>query len=148
MRKLLAVALLLASTVASAENWKLVTDGAEGTRLLVDTDSVRIDKYQKEKEVGARIYATMEMINNGEEAVFVAVIDADQCLGTQRGGLLLNVYDNKSISNFFWSMDGGKLYDAEGQWLCGYLQGSVETYLKNKQKGPGVKKPAPPKATM
>ena len=142
MRKLL-LALVLISTTAVAANWKMITDGASGTRLLVDTDSVGIDKYQKENSNGARVYATMEMLNGDSEFVFRSIIDADDCL-TQHGGTLVNVYPDKSTTSYFWSMEGSKLYDAEGQWLCGYLIGTLEVLQKNKEKE--VKKK--PKVTL
>ena len=142
MRKLL-LALALVSTTAVAANWKLIIDGSQGTRLLVDTDSVGIDKYQKENGPGARVYATMEMLNGNDEVVFRSIIDADDCL-TQHGGTLVTIYPDKSTSSYFWSMEGSKLYDAEGQWLCGYLIGTLEVLQKNKEKEDKKK----PKVTM
>ena len=144
MRKFLAVLLLLVTTLAVAGNWKLITDGASGTRLLVNTDSIRIDKYKKDNGTnGARVYAVMEMINNGEEVVFTSFIDSDDCL-VQQGGALLVVFPDKSTQTYFWSMDGSKIYDAEGQWLCGYLIGTLEVYQQNKEKESKKK----PKVTM
>ena len=144
MRKLLLVVTLLGSTVALAANWKLIIDGSQGTRLLVDTDSVGIDKYQKENGSGARVYATMEMLNGNDEVVFRSIIDADDCLSKQEGGTLVNIYSDRTTASYFWSMNGSKLYDAEGQWLCGYLQGTIEVYQKNKEKEDKKK----PKVTM
>ena len=111
----------------------MIIDSSNGTRLLVNTDTVRIDKYQKENGNGARVYAVMEMINDGKEMVFTSFIDSDDCL-TQHGGTLLVLFSDKTTQPYFWSMDGGKLYDAQGQWLCGYLIGTLEVYQKNKEK--------------
>ena len=141
MRKLLLV-LALFSTTAFADTWKMIVDSTDGTRLLVDTDTVKMDKYQRNDGTnGMYVFAKMSMIINGNEGIFVAFIDSDECLSKQAGGKLVNVYPDKSTNTYFWSMDGARMYDAEGQWLCGYLIGTLEVYQKNKQK-------VNPKSTM
>lgn len=139
MKRLITLLALLFSTSAFATNWQMIVDSSGGTRLLVEVDSVAIDSYTKaDKSNGTRVYATMEFLSENE-IVFTAVIDAEDCL-VREAGPLLNVYTDKASNIFFWSMKGGKMYDAQGQWLCGYLQGTLENYKKqNKQNKQGTK---------
>lgn len=131
MRKFLA-ALALIPTVSYGANWKLIVDSTSGSRLLVDADSVRIEKYKKSDGPSTQIYATMDMMDQTGETVFVSVIDAKECLN-QNGGVLVLFYNDKSTATYFWSGDGNKMYDAQGQWLCGYLKGYLESNAKNKK---------------
>ena len=135
MYKVLLVLSLLLSTEATAATWKLVNDGSEGGRLLVDVDSARIDTYDKnDKDDGTRVYATMRFVNDDGELVFVGVIDAAECI-TQQGGALVNLFDDDTSKTYFWSDLGDRLYDSEGRWLCGHLIDAIDTMIKTPQRG-------------
>ena len=140
MKRLIALLFLTVATNAHAVNWQLVTDSSDGTRLVSDVDSVRIDKYTKpDKTTGARIYSTMDFISNNEELVFSAVIDAQDCVD-HGAGPIVNVYKDGTSNTFFWSKDGGKMYDGQGQWLCGFLKATINQYQKEKTQ-PKASKP-------
>lgn len=137
MRKLLAVLLMLPA-MATAGTWKLIIDSTTNTRLLVDVDSVKIENYKKGDTTGVSIGATMSLVSNQDETVFVSIIDAEGCISKQQGGALINIYADKSTNQYFWSIDGDKMYDAQGQWLCGYLLGAINTYQKQQSKRRGL----------
>ena len=142
MNKLLIlVATMLVTTAAQAETWKMIVDSDTGSRLVIDVDSIVIDGYTKPNgQDGTRIHATMATITDEGDIPFRSVIDADECL-TQQGGRLVNVYADNSTNSYFWSMSGQKMYDAQGQWLCAYLETTLEIYQKKQEKSKSKPKP-------
>lgn len=149
LRKLVFLTALLTSTVANAENWQLVEDATNGLRLVVDVDSVRVQSYTKEGGVASMaVTAKMSYITqDNEPLVFLSGIDGNDCV-YQGGGSIVNVYADRSESNYFWSFKGGKIYDAQGQWLCAYLIDYVEKADKKTKKKPAVKQNSRPKVKV
>jgi hypothetical protein len=62
-------------------------------------------------------------------------------------GPIVNVYKDGTSNTFFWSKDGGKMYDGQGQWLCGFLKATINQYQKEKTQ-PKASKPEAPKQYM
>lgn len=141
MRKLL-VALLLFSTATFAENWQMIIDSADDSRLLVDTESIVIEGYVTNSgDNSARIFATMKIFTEDQEELpMIAVIDGTECV-KQQGGKLIAIIDQEGNGlTYFWSMKGGKMYDSQGQFLCGYFLGTLEQYSedRNQDKNPKI----------
>ena len=133
MKQLLVIVLLAVSTTVYATNWQMVTDSTDATRLLVDVDTVKFEKYTRaDKTVSARVYAIMEFLSDSE-ILFTAVIDTEDCI-VREAGPLVNIYADGTNSTFFWAMRGTKMYDAQGQWLCGYVKGVLKQTQKQKPK--------------
>ena len=127
LRKVLLVLALLLSTTAHAENWKMVTDSSDGARLVADADSVEIKEYNKGSEKAVGIFVNMQYVSSGEaNTVFVTAIDVEECL-IKKGGTLVNAYKSGATSTYFWSLDGPKMYDSQGQWMCGYVMGLLKS---------------------
>lgn len=127
--KFFLLVILMASIPAYAENWQMLADSQDGQRLIVDVDSANIDKYTKNvktKEVGIRVRASMMYIDpNVQTRPFISAIDGDDCIYRQAGSIV-NVFDKKTVDTYFWSMQGTKMYDTQGQWLCNFLVTAVE----------------------
>lgn len=142
LRKLVFLTALLASTTASAENWQLIEDATNGIRLVVDVDSPMLTPYQNEKEAKSiAVSALMAYIDNNESIQFVAGIDGDECV-YKGAGTIINVFEDKTKNKYFWSTNGTKLYDAQGQWLCRYL---INYAVELEKKPPAVKQNSRPK---
>lgn len=134
MRNLLIVLTVLFSSLVYAENWTVVTDGNSGTRLLADIDSVRFDSYERAlNEHSTRVYATMQYVNGEISDPFIAVIDVVDCM-TKQNGLLINKYSGGKTHSYFWDVNGTKLYDAQGAWLCGLSITVAEEFKKENSK--------------
>ena len=131
IRAAVLVTALLVSAMATAENLQLVEDAANGTRLLVDTDSVKLTPYSRNStDDSIAISARMVYYGANNDVVeFITGIDAEDCL-TKSGGTIVNIYPDKSQSSYFWSASGNKLYDAQGQWLCSVFLKTVDTPVK------------------
>lgn len=117
----------------------MITDGIDSSRLLVDSESVVIEKYGTDSDNNnVRIHATMKLFVDQEIVIMVAVIDGTECV-MQQGGQLSNIIsDDGSTLNYFWSMQGNRLYDAQGQWLCGYFLGTIEQYSNEQDSTPKI----------
>jgi hypothetical protein len=126
---------LLFTITAHAENWAVVTDSGDGVRLIADVESVKVKEYKKGTKKSTGIFVNMQYVNT--DLVFVSAIDVEECLLKQRG-TLINAYPSGESNTYFWDISGDKMYDAQGQWLCGAVYG----ILKNN------KKQAKPKVTM
>ena len=134
MRKLLVALLLFTTTLAVAENWQMIIDSTDDSRLLVDTESITLEGYVTESgDNSVRVYATMKIFTNEQEVIpMIAVIDGTECV-KQQGGQLEAIIDQEGNGlTYFWSMDGGKLYDSQGQFLCGYFMGTLKQYSKDR----------------
>ena len=130
LRKVLLVSALLLATTAHAETWKMVTDSSDGVRLVADVDSIDIRGYNKGTEKATGIFVVMRYVSTEtNSAKFMAAIDVEECL-VKKGGTLVNADGNGKVATYFWSLDGDKMYDAEGQWMCGYLIGIVKNSEK------------------
>ena len=127
LRKVLLASALLLSTTAHAENWQMVTDSTDGSRLVADVDSVEIKGYNKGSVKATGIFVNMQYVSSGEtNPVFVTAIDVEECL-IKKGGTLVNAYKSGTTSTYFWSLDGPKMYDSQGQWMCGYVMGLLKS---------------------
>lgn len=132
MKTILILSMFTVNT-AIAANWQPITDSELGTKLMVNMDSIRIDKYSKGKDQnGARIYAIMSYTKDKNETSFASIIDAHECL-EKNSGILLNIYNDGTKGSFYWSSEGALMYDAQGQWLCDYLIGVVKSSYDSQQ---------------
>ena len=131
IRAAVLVTALLVSAMATAENLQLVEDATDGTRLLVDTDSVKLIPYSRNsKDDSIAVSARMVYYgSNNDVSEFITGIDAEDC-STKGSGTIVNVYSDKSQSSYFWSASGNKLYDAQGQWLCVVLLKTMDMPAK------------------
>lgn len=131
-----ATILAIASVSVNAQSWKMITDSTNGLRLVVDTDSIVIDKYMLGNAERYRIHGTMQYLGGNPLPPFKAIIDTNDCL-VRGGGPLVNLYENGEQSNYVWDTNGTKMFDAQGQFLCGWLQGVIEVERrKNEQQRP------------
>lgn len=129
---LVAAALCLVAVPALPQTWVKITDSADGLRLVVDSSTIKVDTYSKRGAVAHRVSATMQYTGTRILPPFIAIIDADDC--TERGGgVLVNVLNNQESTTYVWDKDGRKMYDAQGQFLCGWLLRKIELYEKEKQ---------------
>lgn len=139
--------LLLTSTVAAAENWQMVQDSVNGTRLIADVDSINVTNYTKDpatKTLGVRVHATMQSIGADNTVDgFISIIDVEECLAKQ-AGTLVNLYSDGSSKTFFWSARGNRMYDSQAQWLCAVMMLAAE---ETKKQAPAVKNKSKPKYT-
>ena len=127
--------ILLFTITAHAENWTVVTDSGDGVRLIADIDSVQLKEYNSGTKKSTGIFVNMQYVNT--DFVFVSAIDVEECLLKQRG-TLVNAYENGKSNSYFWTVDGNKMYDAQGQWMCGVVIGILNNNKKSEK----------PKATM
>ena len=144
----IAAVLACGMSVANATDWQLVTDSASGDRLIADADSVKIEKYAKnDKTESYRAIAKMSMIRKSNETVVLVIIDALECTEKGSGVMVTKVVGTNETLTHFWSVDGPKMYDAQGVWLCSKVMDIVNknqsTPKKNTQK-PAAPKPLKP----
>ncbi len=66
---------------------------------------------------------------------FTIVIDTDECLD-KGNGILMSLYSDGVNVTDFWTMDGDKVYDAEGQFLCGWTIGTIQKLKKQNDAKP------------
>lgn len=141
MLKLLVSALFVLSTsTAQAASWTRVVDSVNGGRLLIDKESINFSNYTKENgDVGHRVAGVVQFVKEGS-LPYTIVIDTDECLD-KGNGILLSLYGDGVNVIDFWTMDGDKVYDAEGQFLCGWTIGTIQKLQK--QNGAKPKEQAP-----
>jgi hypothetical protein len=137
IRAITTALLLSTATAAAAENWQLVQDSENGSRLIADFDSVDVTNYiknEKTKEVGIRAHGVMEVLTpDGPTGAFTAIIDVDDCLKRQAGPIV-NLFADGKTNTYFWSSRGDRLYDAQGQWLCAIVTIANATVEAKKSK--------------
>ena len=121
VKKLLAILLMSLSVNAYAENWTVIGDSNTGSRLLVDASTFNLDKTKSGKY---NVYALMKIVNTDKLPSFLAVIDGVQCLSNKSGNLVM-VYEKQESIELYWSINGDKLYDMSGAWLCGKLNAEI-----------------------
>lgn len=139
-RGLIAVALAGLCLNAYAAKWELVTDSAGGSRLIADADSFKIEKYNKTAtDESYRALAKMSMIQNNTETVVLVIIDALECANTGSGLMVTKVVETNETLTHFWTVDGPKMYDAQGVWLCGKVLQVIKQ--PKTQKKPTTKQP-------
>lgn len=129
MLKHLVFALLLGSSPAYSANYQKVMDSTEKQRLVVDVDTVDFQSYIHDNISYVRIYATMAYIGPQVLPPFVVSIDVDDCL-KEKTGILANYLQDGSYQLYYWKMNGKKMYDAQGQWLCGYAKADALLQLQ------------------
>jgi hypothetical protein len=134
MFKHLALVVMFAvSFSAHAENWFVVTDSKTGERLLADLESIKVDNYTTSTGgTSVRMSSTMTFVGEGDSDPFTAIIDVKECFSRKRG-ILVNVYKDQSHKTYFWDENGSKMYDAQGQFLCGFAIGMREEAQKSKK---------------
>ena len=142
---LIAVGILAITTTANAENWQLLTDAENGTRLVVDTDSIMLTPYNDVKgEKSIAVSAKMAYIDSQESLQFISGIDGNECV-YKGAGTIVNIFPDKTKNGYFWSLKGSKLFDAQGSWLCEYLVRYADQVDKQKNKQPATKQQQKPK---
>lgn len=127
-----AAILFMISLPAWAENWHTVTDSDSGIRLVADVDSIVVDKYKTSSGAeSARIYGVMQYVGD-DTLPFTSIIDVTECFAKQRGTMVV-VYRDNTSKVYFWDGKGNKMYDAQGQFLCGFAIGLRDkTYEKQR----------------
>ena len=138
IRSAVLISALILTATAHAADWKVVTDSTDGARLLADVDTMEIQEYNNgTASKGTSILVRMQYIVNGVAgAVFSSAIDIEECL-TKQQGTLVNSFGRGETNSYFWSVDGTRMYDAQGQWLCGSAI-AILKYSKDKKKSPKV----------
>jgi hypothetical protein len=137
MKYLLAVLALTTALSANAQNWSVVTDGDNGERLLLDTDSLKFDEYViSENNKSVLLSGIFKYFAKEEGAPFYAVIDVPECI-VKHAGSLVHKYNDNTTDVRYWSETGKRFYDSEGAWLCGYA--IVQFDYKDKKKNTEMK---------
>ena len=115
------ISMLLVSNIAFAENWQFLED-TEAARLIVDVDTVDIDSYGKNK---FRVWGEFRLLGAKINLPkFISVIDGDECVA-KNAGTIFFIIDEDNISENFWSLNGNKLHDSIGVFLCSTLQQTI-----------------------
>lgn len=131
MKKLVFLAIMMFSTTIFADNWDLVVETKDGYRIIANKDTYRFDKYDNDKY---RAHVVMQIIGDNENSEpFITAIDVDDCVNNQAGALV-NVFPDKSKKSYFWSVNGSKIYDAQGAWLCLVTIEMIRNVNEKKQK--------------
>jgi len=132
MKFVLFVILVLFSTVTHAENWQMLTESADGTRLIVDVDSVKISKYSETND-NLAAHAKMKYIGvTNEPLVFLSFIDVEDCL-VRGSGKITNIIGTDT-NVYFWTSDRKRMYDIQGQYLCLVVLEVIENINKKEKK--------------
>lgn len=118
-RILLALSLSCAVIAAHAENWTMVQESDNGSRLLVDIDSYR--NNTKGDDGTIFVAAMFRFFSNGEAgSPFLYITEADSCK-RMNGTLYSRKWENGkwvTTDKFWWSKNGSKMYDSAGELLC------------------------------
>jgi len=147
MFKIIVMLFMLTSTVAYAENWYTVTDSSSGLRLVADIDSVVVDKYKTTSGAeSVRIYGVMQYVGD-DTPPFTSIIDVTECFAKQRGTMVV-VFQDKTSKVYFWDGKGNKMYDAQGQFLCGFAIGLRDKAESREQQGSTTPNTTPKSATF
>lgn len=113
------------SISAYAEDWRLVSNTDQGDRLIADIDSVEFKPYTiQTPNDGMRVAAIMMYTGKEFLPPFMVSLDSKQCIEDQ-GGVLINNFGEGEPKVYQWTSTGKRMYDAQGQWLCGYLKAKL-----------------------
>lgn len=136
MKKVLGALALSLSMAASAENWVMVTDADNGTRMLVESDSWVIQKDKTDVNSPYYIAAMFRFISDSKYGdPFLYITKADSC-GKGRGELVMREYENEkwvTIDKKWFEVTGPKMYDQAGKALCEIFQVRAREYQENKK---------------
>jgi len=107
------LALVISGPASAASGWILAADSAKtNTRFLVDTGQF---DYSTNKH-GAPVFGIpVRSVSNGVTEDGYVVIDATSCSG---GGGDMAFELGKDMNRYWWSIDGGRIYDKVGTALC------------------------------
>jgi outer membrane lipoprotein-sorting protein len=121
LKILLVIAAFLAGS-AHAGQWTTIAVAAGGGRLQADLESVTIDKYSKTSDgEGMVTTVVMRYLDKEPTASFLVAVDVEECL-TREGGTVVIALPDNSTKTYQWSPDSKMMYDAQGQFLCGYTR--------------------------
>lgn len=142
MKKLLTALLLtLAYVGAYAQNWVLVDESTSGSlRVLVDSDSWKVT----EEEGTTYIFAKFRYVEKGVVGDVVIYLTGLTSCKNRNGVLYHRVFREgrwSTANQYWWSKQGGKLYDSIGGALCDILE--VRMKEVNQEKKPAANKDAP-----
>lgn len=117
------LAMVMFTSVAQAENWQFVTDSEDVNypgRTLIDADSMMriMMKGTHESMLKGRIRVVGTNANPPDWEATV-IIDFDQCLKSKNGNMLFTP-DSEKSTKYFWDINGNKMYDYVGAYMCGF----------------------------
>lgn len=119
---------------AIAESWIDIASAVNGEKLIASVESIDVEKYtNSEGKEGYLASAIMRYVGKDYIAPFLAAIDVEECL-TKNSGVLIVALPDNTTKKYFWS-DGKMMYDAQGQFLCGYVK---EKYQQRKPAKPKI----------
>lgn len=148
MKKFFAMLLLMTMALSSpavAENWQFVDEDQVGRRLLINIDtlqSAQVSGYP------AFVEATVQVISPNADESFTgdAKIDRETCIKSNNGNLELLLPDSPKPQELFWDVNGTRLYDSVGKFLCGALRASLNESSKAAPQAAPVQMQTPGKA--
>lgn len=118
--------LTFTSVSAYAENWQYITDSEDANypgRTLIDADSmIRIFNKDYKNDKSSLFKARIRVIGtnaNPPDWDATVVIDFDQCLKSKNGNMLF-MPDGENHQKYFWDINGSRMYDYVGAWMCGF----------------------------
>lgn len=134
-KRILVIYLASLCSIATAEDWREVAKSTTGVQLMADIDTITALVSPSSQDV--TIEGTMTYTGKESVPPFKARIDARQCFEHQKGDLINIFVDGKELKNK-WSVDGRKMTDAQGQFLCAFTIEVLRTYERNNN--PSVKR--------
>lgn len=125
MKKLISVLMLVFSLTTQAEDWNPLTESIEGSKLIVDYDSIQFAEYYKDTNTKSwLIKANMYLVETNTP--LVVAIDAKECI-LKNSGILVVTHDSETYSKY-WTSTGNKVYDAQGIFLCHVTKKLLEAH--------------------
>ena len=127
MKKLLIAAALMTALSASAANWIRIADG-DDVRLIMDLDTFTAAKADDGTPLVAAVF---QFVKGGQPNGGFAYLTAIESCPAGGGQLWARRFIEKdgsweTVGNYFWSADGGRLYDFAGMALCATLRNKIE----------------------
>lgn len=126
MKKIFAVIALCFAQVVCAETWMHVSKSVDGILLSADIDSVSLGRV--DGLGGVSVFGVMKYSGKEYLPPFIALISVKECVDSGKGTLYNMFFDN-TAQEHTWAMDGKAMFDAQGQFLCGF----TKEVLKSRQ---------------
>lgn len=116
MKKFLVALLVSMSPFVHAEQWVDISRSVDDVLLSADIDTLELSMVEN---VGVVAFGIMRYTGKEYLPPFGAVISVKECVD-QGKGTLINVFGDNTSQQQRWSADGKAMYDAQGQFLCGF----------------------------
>lgn len=118
----------------TAEDWRKISETRDGVALLFNTQ----DFYMGKNDIGTDVLVGKFKFVPGERESFVYVTTPETCAKGE-GTILRRVFDVArnggewvTVDTNWWSVNGGRMFDVAGKFLC-----DVAINIVNRQKPQG-----------